>query len=251
MTETRPDERCLNCGARTEGAFCPDCGQRNRPTLLPIRTFVVDALRTVFELDGRWLHSFTGLFVRPGRMTLEYVRGRRARYLPPLRLYIVISLLYFLVVTLTRSEQVFFTEIQGLDGAEDNLARVMQYALMLFVLVMAGLIHLLHRRHHHYFVGSLITSLHIHSVWLSILIAADLLEAATGGIENAIVSTASTAVLVALRLGLLVYLVLYLRRVFAQSWPATLIKAIVTFAGYMLSLAGFVFVYILLVRSLM
>ena len=88
--------RCLNCGAALHGAFCGACGQRSVPANPTVSELAGDAWQELSGYDGRIAATFRGL-VHPGRLTTEYLQGRRARYLPPIRLYLIASVLYFLV----------------------------------------------------------------------------------------------------------------------------------------------------------
>jgi hypothetical protein len=87
--------RCLNCGAELHGAFCGACGQRSVPANPTVSELAGDAWRELSGYDGRLASTFRNL-VRPGRLTIDYLQGRRARYLSPVRLYLVASVLYFL-----------------------------------------------------------------------------------------------------------------------------------------------------------
>ena len=87
---------CLNCGATLGGPFCAVCGQRDIPPYPSVRELVIDAFWELSGWDGRFLSTVRELFRHPGKLTREFLEGRRARYLSPLRLYLIASLVYFL-----------------------------------------------------------------------------------------------------------------------------------------------------------
>ena len=87
---------CLNCGTPLHGAFCAACGQRAVPPNPTVRELAGDAWHELSGYDGRIMSTIRGL-VRPGFLTREYLAGRRAHYLPPLRVYLILSVIYFLV----------------------------------------------------------------------------------------------------------------------------------------------------------
>jgi hypothetical protein len=87
--------RCLNCGAELHGAFCGACGQRSVPANPTVAELAGDAWHELSGYDGRVAETFRNL-LRPGRLTLDYLQGRRARYLSPVRLYLIASVVYFL-----------------------------------------------------------------------------------------------------------------------------------------------------------
>ena len=85
---------CLNCGAPLAGPFCHACGQRDQPIDLPAREIARGALGDVFAWDGRFWATVRLLLRQPGFLSAEWADGRRARYIPPLRLYVIATLLY-------------------------------------------------------------------------------------------------------------------------------------------------------------
>lgn len=89
--------KCLNCGADLSGPFCAHCGQRDVPAYPSVREFIGDAWEEISGWDGRFARTLMLLLRRPHQLTVETLEGRRARYVRPLRLYLVASLVYFLV----------------------------------------------------------------------------------------------------------------------------------------------------------
>jgi len=87
---------CLNCGADLHGAFCAACGQRSVPADPTVGELAGDAWQELSGYDGRIAETFRSL-LHPGRLTLEYLDGHRARYLSPVRLYLTLSVIYFVI----------------------------------------------------------------------------------------------------------------------------------------------------------
>ena len=88
---------CLNCGTHLKGQYCGNCGQRSRSRLISLWELISDAFGDLFEIDSRLWQTVVPLMIRPGRLTRDYLQGRRARYMPPFRMYLVLSLLFFVV----------------------------------------------------------------------------------------------------------------------------------------------------------
>ena len=88
--------RCLNCSAPLHGQFCGDCGQRAVPPDPTVRELAGDAWNELTGYDGRVMATLRGL-KRPGFLTQEYLRGRRRNYLAPVRVYLFVSVIYFLI----------------------------------------------------------------------------------------------------------------------------------------------------------
>lgn len=93
--DASPD--CLNCGRRLRGQYCANCGQRSRSRLISLWELISDAFGDLFELDSRLWQTLIPLLIRPGRLTRDYLQGKRARFMPPFRMYLVLSLLFFVV----------------------------------------------------------------------------------------------------------------------------------------------------------
>jgi hypothetical protein len=91
---------CLNCARPLPGEarFCPGCGQSTRVFKRPWLQAFREIMDELFELDGRMLTSLRLLVTRPGLLAREYNGGRRIAYTPPVRMYLVISLVFFFVL---------------------------------------------------------------------------------------------------------------------------------------------------------
>jgi hypothetical protein len=96
---SRRSDHCLNCGTATPDNFCPHCGQHNTHYHVSVWALVAEAAGELFQLDARLTTTLGTLLFRPGKLTAEYVAGRRVRYSPPLRVYLVTSLLYFVTLS--------------------------------------------------------------------------------------------------------------------------------------------------------
>ena len=88
---------CLNCGSELHGQYCGHCGQRASSRLISLWELTRDAFGDLFELDSRLWRTLVPLLVRPGKLTKDYLEGRRARYMPPFRMYLVLSVIFFVV----------------------------------------------------------------------------------------------------------------------------------------------------------
>lgn len=95
-----PDGVCANCGATLMGPVCHACGQHADLYKRPVWRLVGDGVSDMFALDGRVLRTLYELMAFPGRVTRDYLKGRRGRYIPPFRLYLIASLAFFLILPL-------------------------------------------------------------------------------------------------------------------------------------------------------
>jgi len=94
--EERKEKDCLNCGALVQGRFCQTCGQEN---VVPHETFthmVKHFVFDIFHFDSKFFDSMKFLFMKPGFLPQEYIKGRRVRYLNPVKKYVFTSAIFFL-----------------------------------------------------------------------------------------------------------------------------------------------------------
>ncbi|MGB1290785.1 MAG: DUF3667 domain-containing protein, partial [Pseudoalteromonas sp.] len=100
-----PSKKCDNCHQTVSGEFCSHCGQSLDSTLKYFWAVILHLLDDIFSFDSRASRTIWPLMFRPGFLTSEYFAGRRVHYVPPLRLYLFISIVFFLVLKLTVSAE--------------------------------------------------------------------------------------------------------------------------------------------------
>ena len=88
--------RCLNCGHVLHGQYCGICGQRSSNRLISLWGLITEGLGDLLDMDSRLWRTLRALLLRPGYLTAEYLEGRRARFMPPFRMYLAFSLLFFI-----------------------------------------------------------------------------------------------------------------------------------------------------------
>lgn len=93
----RKEKSCLNCGADIHGRFCHVCGQENIEPKESFWHLVTHFVYDVTHFDGKFFSTLKYLLFRPGFLSKEYLRGRRASYLHPIRMYVFTSAFFFLV----------------------------------------------------------------------------------------------------------------------------------------------------------
>jgi hypothetical protein len=95
---------CLNCGTPVSGNFCPACGQETTLHVPSAGEFLHEFIGHYVALEGKLWQSMTLLLFKPGRLTLEYLQGKRVRYVLPLRLYLTFSIIFFALFKFAGSE---------------------------------------------------------------------------------------------------------------------------------------------------
>ncbi|GGH05738.1 MULTISPECIES: DUF3667 domain-containing protein [Pedobacter] len=94
----RKEHNCLNCGFHVEKHYCSNCGQPNLELKESFWTFISHSIAHYFHFDNKFFQTLTPLLTKPGQVTLDYLAGKRARYINPVSMYIFVSIVYFLVV---------------------------------------------------------------------------------------------------------------------------------------------------------
>ena len=222
--------KCQNCENRLDGAYCGNCGQRNIDLERPIWTLVADVIKETFEIDSRAWLTIKTLFLHPGKLTSDFLAGRRRTYTPPLRLYLVISISFFVVVAwLAQSgallepgqDPVFDAAIQA-RFLTDDLPRLMFVLLPVFALLLKAAY-----RQNLYF-DHLIFAIHLHSVGYVVLaLMLPFENLASKHIVLMIMQMIFFAYFIA-------YFVIAMKRVYASSWFIAALKSVAVLLGYMI-----------------
>ena len=98
---TERTARCTNCGAAVRGRYCSDCGQSTEYHLHSFWDVLREAAEVVTHADSRLWRTLWSLVFRPGFLSQQFLAGRRASYLSPFRLYLVLSIVFFLIASET------------------------------------------------------------------------------------------------------------------------------------------------------
>ncbi len=100
MKVRRKETICPNCQTelRSTDNFCPNCGQENHSKQARIGVLINDFVGDYFTFDSKFFRSAKKLIFKPGSLTNEYRKGRRASYISPIRLYLFTSFIYFLIM---------------------------------------------------------------------------------------------------------------------------------------------------------
>ena len=221
---------CQNCQRPLDGEYCGNCGQRDLDLERPIWQLLADVVKETFEVDGRAWLTIKTLFRHPGALTSEFLAGRRRKYSPPLRLYLVTSISFFVLVAwLAESgvlldpgqDPVFDAAVQA-QFLSTDLPRLMFVLLPVFALLMKALYF---RR---LYFDHLIFSIHLHTAGYLVLALTLLLD------DLADRNIGLLVVQVALFAYFLAYFVVAVRRVYESSWWVTALKSGWILFGYIM-----------------
>ena len=93
----RKEKNCLNCNAEVQGRFCHNCGQENIEPKESVWDLISHFFKDITHFDGKFFSTLKFLIIRPGFISKEYMVGRRASYVNPIRMYIFTSAFFFLI----------------------------------------------------------------------------------------------------------------------------------------------------------
>lgn len=105
--------RCLNCGSPVAERHCPQCGQAGDVHVLSMQEVAGDVAHSLLHLDSRVWRTLKLLIRKPGELTREFIAGRHQAYLPPFRLYLGISILYFALLAILPDKDVVTADVTG------------------------------------------------------------------------------------------------------------------------------------------
>ena len=259
-------EKCLNCGAVLDGGFCSACGQKKvEPGDLSVRRFLGHLFDEFTDLQSnKIIRSLLDLLFLPGRLTAEYLAGRKGRYITPVRLYLTFSAIYFLFAwgtlsdvrgggseRMSRSSVVVAMARQ--KGVDPNVLadRIQQRAekcagaLRFASVMISGLfLSLLYFTARKYYVEHLIFSFHYYSFDFCCKSLFALLYVGVTLLGRKLPSM----VLNFFYPVAFVYLLLALHLVYRERWPRTIVKSVVLFVCesalfVAVNIAGFVIAF--------
>lgn len=269
---------CPNCGSSNVEDYCASCGQRSGTLHIPVRAIVAETLLSIFAFDSRvWQTLFT-LIRRPGLLTRHYLDGKRARYVAPLRLYLFISFVAFLLLAVIPDSDDPLVEVGSSDSTatdtatvqasddspvsieidegvhwfgeliqpvqedpgwvRDRFSRRLPWVYFIVMPVFAGVLRLLYRRHEPFYVPHLIFTLHAYAAGFLMFAVGLGLDALPG--RDIFLDVAI--------LGMVCHLYWSLRRVYRQGRLQTLVKqcGLLLVHGFVVLIGmGIIFLYVL------
>ena len=235
---------CLNCGQSLdiEFKYCHSCGQENR-SKLSFRDLMADLLDELFTYDSKFFNSILPLMTKPGYLTNEFNAGKRKKYVPPLRIYIVASILLFVMLTFSSPGEAAHEVSEGDAFWDDFFGDKLSKLFFLLLPIFAFILHILHLKQKNGYLEHLIFALHYHSfvfVVLSVYLLLSQLLSEYLLVNQVLITLCSAS--------FLAYLILAIRKVYEQSYGIGFVKLLllISIYGLVLILSATVFAAILL-----
>lgn len=105
FTKNIRGNQCLNCESPIsyEDNFCPNCGQVNDMKKISLKQYFSAYLEDFYSFDNRFFKTVLPLIFKPGYVSKQYVSGKRISYINPFQLYLHITILFFLILSIFKT----------------------------------------------------------------------------------------------------------------------------------------------------
>lgn len=112
----------MNCGHPFSGQekFCPECGQANKGNIT-FKNFIHEIFNGFFSFDAKFWNTIIPLLIKPGKVSKDYMQGKRHRYSNPFRFYLTVSILFFLILGMSKNIDKFKELQNGTVQKESNI----------------------------------------------------------------------------------------------------------------------------------
>tara|TARA_Y100001968_G_scaffold158559_1_gene144980 strand:- start:400 stop:1173 length:774 start_codon:yes stop_codon:yes gene_type:complete len=231
------NKKCKNCNHSIDGEFCSKCGQKDIE-LLKFKDLIKEFLNHLLDLDSRLFITLKYLIAKPGFLTTEYWRGRRVRYIPPFKIYLLSSFLYFFIYSILPKTDIVNSQINDPDFGRKKLAtkvsinldevpEIWDYymdkyekeieLLFLLPLTACGLFILNKKNSNLFYTHHFIASIHLSAAWFLLQTIIEILI---------VVLPNHTFYIELLNIILLIYCSTFIKNVYNTSYLQSIIKTI-------------------------
>ena len=231
FNELNPMSNCRNCDnpLQPQYKYCYHCGQSVINFVKPVKPALKDMLHETLDIDGRLFTTVKTLLLKPGLLSLAYCDGKRVTYTQTLRMYLVISILFFLMMTMLES-------YASPDNAESSALNG-YYPKLMFVLlpVFTLILQLLFRGT--FYLSNLIFAIHIHCfVYLVYILSLPFHILDLWPLPNSVMMVLSVMA-APIFFYLCGYLLLAMKRFYREHWAKILLKMALFLPAYLIVLS--------------
>jgi hypothetical protein len=124
MRKRKKSFECANCHHTFNEVnnYCPNCGQENHTHKLPIKHFAIELVESLTHFDTKIFRTFKEMVTKPGLVTKNYNSNKRARYVPPIRIYVFMSFIFFFLITILYNHTVQEKSIEMQEAFKKDFA---------------------------------------------------------------------------------------------------------------------------------
>ena len=102
VPEKNKFEKCVSCGSQILDIYCGNCGQKNDDLRRSLWRLIGESLGGIFSFESRVWRTWGALLLKPGQVARQYANGARTKYSPPIRIYLVVSFLFFAFLAIAK-----------------------------------------------------------------------------------------------------------------------------------------------------
>lgn len=119
---------CLNCSQPLRGDenFCSYCGQKNSTKKLSLGVFINNVFSGFISYDSRFWNTFIPLLTKPGKVSKDYIEGKRARFVNPFQLYLNVSIIFFLILGVSNRVDSLTIPVDEIENANQTIDSLKQ-----------------------------------------------------------------------------------------------------------------------------
>ena len=227
--------KCKNCASLLHGKFCSFCGQREHQKL-SFSEIRKDFFDDIFDYDARLFSALKHLILKPGFLTVEYWEGKRIKHLQPFKIYLITSVLFYLVSSYFKTEKKSIFDLSKLflkqihQDIIINIGSILnsysqEIELILFTPITGLVLMVLYKRTNHAFLHHMIASIHLSSFIFLILSVIETLSNILAGFAQYFAF---------LNIIIPLYSVLMLSHIYKESITKSIIKVFVIFCTVLL-----------------
>lgn len=109
---------CLNCQHPLDKSdkFCPQCSQLNSSKRHTVLDFIEEFFATFFAYDSKLRKTLSAMILKPGKITRDYLDGKRTTYTNPFRFFLSLTIVYFLLLSLSED----FSTLNRYGNSQEN-----------------------------------------------------------------------------------------------------------------------------------
>lgn len=161
---------CANCQqtVAADANYCSHCGQSTKDLRQPLSQFMRESFHELLDIDGRLMLTLKTLLLKPGFASYEFSQGKRQKYTPSLRLYLVISLLFFLI--LASFQTLYVSDEVRTSSTTETYSRIMFVLFPVFAFYVGAFFR------KSFFLANLVFSMHLHCMAYLVLLIIGTLE---------------------------------------------------------------------------
>ena len=236
LTETQI--QCSNCQTKFSGQFCPSCGQKHKEYQPTFNEFILTLWDDFVSVDAKLVNTFKVLF-KPGQYTVDWLTGKQQRYVHPVRLYIVLSIIYSGLLFIGLEGQQYLTEfVSGVfyssQAHGEEIVQNSSHYIQFITLIAMPVVILVSQLYNRGFplIRSVFFVVNIYTVFTILSIA---LLLVSNGLALFNISLDPSLIVILLSL---IFTIFSARIVYALSWIKAIVKTLLLMSLYLVFIAS-------------